>query len=78
MLIFLTRVVEAFSWCLVAIGGKLASAEAAYMFKVTDEKLFLKGSMFRFTIERVACCLCYLKNSSNSSFSLRIGESVKD
>lgn len=62
----------------MAIGGKLASAEAAYMFKVTDEKLLVKGSVFIFTIERVAYCLCYLKNSFDRSFSLRIGESLKD
>ena len=78
MLIFLTRVVEACPWCLVAIGGKLASAETSYMLKVAAEKLLAKGSIFIFIIERVAYCLCYLKNSADRSFSVGIGESVKD
>ena len=62
----------------MAIGGKLASAEAAYMLKVTAEKLLAKGSIFIFIIELVAYCLCYVKNLSDRSFSLGIGESVKD
>ena len=56
----------------MVIGGRLASAVAAYMLELTTEKLLPALSRFILTIERVRNFICFFKTCAAKS--LLVGE----